>query len=179
MSYRLLRGWKSLGPDHGFSIQLQPRPGSRGEASPPALVKGWNIEVHEMIVPILRTQSFVFVVFSIRTFFTQARTAISWASSAKSPTGCLICSGLSDTCWKLFSEKRISKYVFILFKFDLGSYRNSYSKGSRACWTFTWLSAPLTVENLKWQLENVPMRAVLMLCGKTRRLALGPPLLLY
>lgn len=40
MSYRLLRGWKSLGPDHGFSIQLQPRPGSRGEASPPALVKG-------------------------------------------------------------------------------------------------------------------------------------------
>lgn len=55
MSYRLLRGWKSLGPDHGFNIQLQPRPGSRGEASPPALVKGWNIEVHVMIAPILRT----------------------------------------------------------------------------------------------------------------------------
>lgn len=37
MSYRHLRGWKSLGPDHGFSIQLQPRPGSRAEAAPPPL----------------------------------------------------------------------------------------------------------------------------------------------
>lgn len=56
MSYRLLRGWKSLGPDHGFSIQLQPRPGSRAEAAPPALVKGRNIEKHEMIALILRTK---------------------------------------------------------------------------------------------------------------------------
>lgn len=35
MSYRHLRGCKSLGPDHGFSIQLQPRPGSRAQAAPP------------------------------------------------------------------------------------------------------------------------------------------------
>lgn len=54
MSYRHLRGWKSLGPDHGFSIQLQPWPGSRAEAVPLALVKGRNIEKHEMVALILR-----------------------------------------------------------------------------------------------------------------------------
>lgn len=35
MSYRHLRGWKSLGPDHGFNIQLQPRPGPRAEPPTP------------------------------------------------------------------------------------------------------------------------------------------------
>lgn len=35
MSYRHLRGCKSLGPDHGFSIQLQPWQGSRAQAAPP------------------------------------------------------------------------------------------------------------------------------------------------
>lgn len=58
MSYRHLRGWKSLGPDHGFSIQLQPRPGSRAAAPPPtALVKGRNIEKHEKVALILRIKS--------------------------------------------------------------------------------------------------------------------------
>lgn len=54
MSYRHLRAWKSLGPDHGFSTQLQPRPGPRAEAAPLALVKGRNIGNHEKVVLILR-----------------------------------------------------------------------------------------------------------------------------
>lgn len=112
--------------------------------------------------------------FLVRTFFTRAGMPMGPAGSAKSLTGSLICLCLSDTCWKLFLRKQILKYVFIMFKLYLESYRNSYSKGSRARWSSTWLWAPVTVGNLKWQLENVPMTAALMLWGKTRRLALGP-----
>lgn len=116
MSYRLLRGWKSLGPDHGFSIQLQPRPGSREEASPPALVKGWNIEVNVMVAPILRTESFVFG----SRMFGEREAADQSANSAESPTGSLICSCLSTTCLKaVLGEQHISKYALIYFKIRL------------------------------------------------------------
>lgn len=47
MSYRHLRGWKSLGPDRGFSIQLQPRPRATEQRQPLAIIKGRNIERHE------------------------------------------------------------------------------------------------------------------------------------
>lgn len=55
MSYRHLRGWKSLGSDHGFSIQLQPQPGSRAQAAPPtALVNRRNIGRHQKVALIWR-----------------------------------------------------------------------------------------------------------------------------
>lgn len=57
MSYRHLRGCKSLGPDHGFSIQLQPRPGSRAQAAPPRTPsprQGRNIGKHGKVSLILR-----------------------------------------------------------------------------------------------------------------------------
>lgn len=117
MSYRLLRGWKSLGPDHGFSIQLQPRPGSREEASPPQPLSKNEIErLHEMIAQILRTLSFVLVVFSVHTFFGKVRLTIRPANSAESLTGSVICSCLSDTWWKLLTDKGIFQNLYFSYQ---------------------------------------------------------------
>lgn len=51
-----------------------------------------------MIVQILRTLSFVLVVFSVHTFFGKVRLTIRRANSAESLTGSVISSCLSDTC---------------------------------------------------------------------------------
>lgn len=54
MSYRHLRGWKSLGPDHGFSLQLQLRPESEEEATPQWFCwnqknrKGWEVSIYSL-----------------------------------------------------------------------------------------------------------------------------------